>query len=132
MSGIVDTKGVCGSQKTVGININTEAGINVNLNAGKVNEAPTFEKDLFEQSWPLYSTCIAIGSNNAKPDGAVPLPVKPEQPRGVGDMPLFTAPSRPHFGAVTGTGASSGFWPRPTGNTTFLRMPHRRPTAIVV
>ncbi|KAF9692544.1 hypothetical protein EKO04_009649 [Ascochyta lentis] len=147
MSGVVDTVGVCGSQKTVGVNLGTDVGINVNLNAGKVNEAPTFEKDLFETVWPLYSTCVPVGPDNAKPTD-VPEPEPTEEPAepevtdepstetptteegpletGTGNMPMITgAPS-----LVTGTGTASSGWPMYTGNTTFLRMAQRRPTAL--
>ncbi|KZM25444.1 uncharacterized protein EKO05_0008127 [Ascochyta rabiei] len=138
MSGVVDTVGVCGSQKTVGVNLGTDVGINVNLNAGKVNEAPAFEKDLFETVWPLYSTCIPVGPDNAKPTD-VPEPEPTEEPStetpitgegpletGTGSMPMITgAPS-----LVTGTGTASSGWPMYTGNTTFLRMAQRRPTAL--
>ncbi|KAJ8117977.1 hypothetical protein OPT61_g959 [Boeremia exigua] len=79
MSGVVDSVGVCDSKKTVGVKLGTDVGINVNLNAGKVNEAPTFEKDLFETAWPLFSTCIPIGPDNAKPS-TTPEPEPTEEP----------------------------------------------------
>ncbi|KAF2113067.1 hypothetical protein BDV96DRAFT_150636 [Lophiotrema nucula] len=59
--------GICGTTKTMGVDFNTNVGIDVNLNAGEINKAPSFQKDLFQTSWPLYSTCIAFG-----PDGATP------------------------------------------------------------
>jgi hypothetical protein len=162
MSGVVDTVGVCDSQKTVGVQLGTDVGINVNLNAGKVNEAPSFEKDLFEKTWPLYSTCVPIGPDNAKPtetaesesteepepepteEPSEPIeepsePAVTEQPTteapttdegpvetGTGNMPMITgAPS-----LVTGTGTASAGWPVYTGNTTFLKLAQRRPTAL--
>lgn len=155
MAGVVDSVGVCDSQKTLGVKVGTEVGINVNLNAGKVNEAPDFQKDLYETAWPLYSSCIPVGPDNAKPSTtAEPEPsVEPEaepteeptEPEvteepstetptgeegpietGTGGMPMITgAPS-----LVTGTGTASGGWPMATGNTTFLRMAQRRPTAL--
>lgn len=147
MAGVVDTVGVCDSQKTIGVNLGTDVGINVNLNAGKVNEAPTFEKDIFETAWPLFSTCIPVGPDNAKPsDIAEPEPTEePADPEvteepstetlttdegpvetGTGYIPKFTdAP-----GLITGTGTASSGWPMYTGNTTLLRMAQRRPTAL--
>lgn len=155
MSGVVDTVGVCESQKTVGVQLGTDVGINVNLNAGKVNEAPAFEKDLFETTWPLFSTCVPVGPDNAKPTDIVepepteePEPEPTEEPAepevtdepsnetpttdggpletGTGNTPMVTgAPS-----LVTGTGTASSGWPMYTGNTTFLRMAQRRPTAL--
>lgn len=165
MSGIVDTIGVCDSKKTVGVQLGADVGINVNLNAGKVNEAPTFEKDLYETAWPLFSTCVPIGPDNAKPT-ETPEPEPTEEPEpepepteaaepeqteepaepeaseepstetptaeegpletGTGNMPIITgAPS-----LVTGTGTASGGWPMYTGNTTFLKLAQRRPTAL--
>lgn len=148
MTGVVDTVGVCGSQKTVGVQLGTDVGINVNLNAGKVNEAPTFEKDLYETTWPLFSTCVPVGPDNAKPT-EIPEPEPTEEPEpepevtdqpstetpttgegpvetGTGNMPMITgAPS-----LVTGTGTASSGWPMYTSNTTFLRLAQRRPTAL--
>lgn len=155
MSGVVDTVGVCDSKKTVGVQLGTDVGINVNLNAGKVNEAPSFEKDLFEKTWPLYSSCIPIGPDNAK-STEIPEPEPTREPEpepaeepseptvtdqptteapkydetpmetGIGSMPLVTsAPS-----LVTGTGTASSGWPMYTGNTTFLKLAQRRPTAL--
>ena len=155
MSGIVDSVGVCDSKKTVGVQLGTDVGINVNLNAGKVNEAPSFEKDLYETSWPLFSTCVPVGPDNAKPtETPEPEPTKEPEPEpteepsepevtdepstevptsaegpvetGTGNMPMMTgAPS-----LVTGTGTASAGWPMYTGNTTFLVMAKRRPTAL--
>ena len=155
MSGVVDTVGVCDSQKTVGVNLETDVGINVNLNAGKVNDAPTFEKDIYETTWPLFSTCVPVGPDNAKPtDVPEPEPTEeheaepteePAEPEvtdepstetptseegpletGTGSMPMITgAPS-----LITGTGTASSGWPMYTGNTTFLKMAQRRPTAL--
>lgn len=155
MSGVVDSVGVCGSQKTVGVNLGTDVGINVNLNAGKVNEAPSLEKDLYETAWPLYSTCVPVGPDNAKPtDAPQPEPTAESEAKstegpaesestdepstetsttgegpletGTGIMPMITgAPA-----LVTGTGTASSGWPMYTGNTTFLSMVQRRPTAL--
>ncbi|KAF2179485.1 hypothetical protein K469DRAFT_693993 [Zopfia rhizophila CBS 207.26] len=61
-----NTLGVCGTKKTKGVSLGAEVGINVNLNAGKVNEAPDFQKDLFETSWPLFSTCMGVGKDDAR------------------------------------------------------------------
>lgn len=155
MSGVVDTVGVCDSKKTVGVQLGTDVGINVNLNAGKVNEAPSFEKDLFEKTWPLYSTCVPIGPDNAKPtETPEPEPTKEPEPEpteepsepavteqpttetpmtdevpvetGTSSMPMVT--SAPNL--VTGTGTASSGWPVYTGNTTFLKLAQRRPTAL--
>ncbi|KAF1929850.1 uncharacterized protein M421DRAFT_4280 [Didymella exigua CBS 183.55] len=153
MTGIIDSVGVCNSQKTVGVQLGTDVGINVNLNAGKVNKAPSFEKDLFEKTWPLFSTCVPVGPDNAKPtETPEPEPIEEpnpaedlsepevtEQPSGAtptidrgpleigtGSMPMITG--GPHL--VTGTGTASSGWPMYTGNTTFLRMAQRRPTAL--
>ena len=147
MAGVVDTIGVCDSQKTVGVNLGTDVGINVNLNVGKVNEAPTFEKDIFETAWPLFSTCIPVGPDNAEPtDIFEPEPTEgpadpgvTEEPltetlitdegpveTGTGNVPKVT--SAP--GLITGTGTASSGWPMYTGNTTFLRMAQRRPTSL--
>ncbi|KAF3044728.1 hypothetical protein E8E12_009870 [Didymella heteroderae] len=114
MSGIVDTVGVCDSQKTVGVQLGTDVGINVNLNAGKVNEAPSFEKDLFEKTWPLYSTCIPIGPDNAKPT-ETPEPEPPKEPKPgpteepsepvVTEQPSNEAPKTDEGPMETGTGS---------------------------
>lgn len=162
MSGVVDSVGVCDSKKTAGVKLGTDVGINVNLNAGKVNEAPDFEKDLYETAWPLYSTCVPVGPDNAKPT-ETPEPDPTEEPEaeptaepeaeptdesaepemteepstetpttgegpietGTGSLMITGAPS-----LVTGTGTASSGWPMVTGNTTFLRMAQRRPTAL--
>ncbi|PSN65344.1 hypothetical protein BS50DRAFT_589756 [Corynespora cassiicola Philippines] len=79
MKGMYDDFGVCGTQKTLGVEINSDVGINVNLNAGKVDEAPDFQKDLFETSWPIFTTCIGVGDDNAKATD-VPEPEPTEQP----------------------------------------------------
>lgn len=135
MDGLVDTKnGVCESKKTVGVDLSTNVGINVNLNAGKVNEAPSFEKDIFETSWPLFSTCIGVGDDKpeptseptSKPTTEASTTDKGPIETGTGSMPMVTgAPS-----LVPGTGTASGGWPMQTGNTTLLRLAQRRPTAL--
>lgn len=155
MVGVVDTLGVCDSQKTIGVDLGTDVGINVNLNAGKANEAPTFEKDVFETAWQLFSTCIPLGPDNAKPTDIIepepteePEPEPTEKPAnpevtdepstetlktdegpvetGTGYVPKATGTP----GLITGTGTASSGWPMYTGNTTFLRMAQRRPTAL--
>ena len=147
MSGIVDSTGVCESQKTLGVQFDTSVGIDVNLNAGQVNESPDFEKELFNTNWPLFSTCIGIGDDNAKPTD-LPEPTATEDPEpteteppvetpestvgpietGAGTgMPMGTGTGVP---LITGTAAVSGGMPMATGNSTFLRMDKRRPTAL--
>lgn len=155
MSGLVDTVGVCDSKKTVGVSLGTDVGINVNLNAGKVNEAPSFEKDLFEKTWPLYSTCVPIGPDNAKPtETPEPEPTKEPEPEPTKEPSEPTATEQPttevsktdeaptETGSVsvpmvtsaptlvTGTGTASSGWPLYTGNTTLLKLAQRRPTAL--
>jgi hypothetical protein len=146
MSGVADDKGVCDSKKTAGVNLNTDVGINVNLNAGKVNEAPSFEKKLFETGWPLYSTCLPVGPD--KPT-ETPTPTPTETPitslgmigTGTGNMPMVTGAHSlvgtgtgymPMMTGAVGTGTASSGWPMQTGNTTFLRlrMAQRRPTQL--
>jgi hypothetical protein len=65
--------GVCGTEKTAGVQLDANVGININLNAGEVNEAPKFQKDLFETSWPLFSTCVGFGGDVAQ-TGVVSVP----------------------------------------------------------
>jgi hypothetical protein len=62
--------GVCGTQKTAGVELDASVGININLNAGEVDEAPKFKKDLFETSWPLFSTCVGFGGDVFNPTQA--------------------------------------------------------------
>ncbi|KAF2262572.1 hypothetical protein CC78DRAFT_618471 [Lojkania enalia] len=69
-----DSNGVCGTPKAFGVDLGANVGINVNLNAGEVDESPSFQKDLFQTSWPLFSTCLAFG-----PDVGAPTP-SPELP----------------------------------------------------
>jgi hypothetical protein len=57
--------GVCGTTSPFGVDLSADVGINVNLNAGEVDEAPKFKKDLFETKWNLFSTCIGIGGEGA-------------------------------------------------------------------
>jgi hypothetical protein len=123
----------------------------VNLNAGQVNESPDFEKELFNTNWPLFSTCIGVGDDNAKPTD-VPEPTATEEPEteptetepteteppvetpmstvgpietGV-SMPMGTGTGVP---LITGTGTVSGM-PMVTANSTFLHMEQRRPTPL--
>lgn len=61
-----DTKqGVCGTNKAVGIELNCEVGINVDLelDVGKIDGDPVFNKNLFATQWPLYSTCMGVGKD---------------------------------------------------------------------
>ncbi|KAF1958082.1 hypothetical protein CC80DRAFT_534543 [Byssothecium circinans] len=61
-----DTKaGVCNSKKAVGIEVNCETGISVDLemDVGKLDNDPVFEKNLFQTSWPLFKTCIGFGKD---------------------------------------------------------------------
>ncbi|KAH7132191.1 hypothetical protein B0J11DRAFT_577127 [Dendryphion nanum] len=86
----VDTLGVCGSKKTIGIDTSTNVGINVNLNAGKVNQAPDFRKDLYETEWPIFSTCLGLGPNNARPTSATSAKATKASSKKIGTTKLPT------------------------------------------
>jgi hypothetical protein len=60
-----DPAGVCGTMKTIGIDVDASVGIDVSLQAGRVNAVADFRKDLFTTAWPLFTTCLAIGADNA-------------------------------------------------------------------
>ena len=138
---------MCESQKTLGVQFDTSVGIDVNLNAGQVNESPDFEKELFNTNWPLFSTCIGIGDDNAKPTD-LPEPTATEEPEAEvteTEPPVETPESTVgpiETGAagiigtgtgvplITGTGTVSAGMPMATGNATFLHMDKRRPTAL--
>jgi hypothetical protein len=51
--------------KTVGMDIDTSVGIDVSLQAGRIDAVADFRKDLFTTSWPLFTTCMAVGDDNA-------------------------------------------------------------------
>jgi hypothetical protein len=129
MAGLTDSVGVCGTQKSKGVQVDASVGIDVNLNAGNVNEAPSFEKELFNTYWPLYSTCIGVGDDIVKPTEP-PTSVGPIQTGSTGTItrgPLVTGTG---IALVTGTGTISGGLPMMTGNSTVLRLAQRRPTAL--
>lgn len=49
--------------------VDADVGINVNLNMGKIDKSPDFQKDLFNTQWPLFTTCMGFG-----PDVQTPTP----------------------------------------------------------
>jgi hypothetical protein len=138
MAGVVDSVGVCDSKKTVGVKLDTNVGIEVNLNAGQIKQAPDFQKELFNTNWPLFSSCIGVGDDNAKPtdmpqstetEPPVETPMSTVGPIETGvSMPMGTGTGVTGTGMplITGTGTVSGM-PMATGNSTFLRMEQRTP-----
>ncbi|KAF2474937.1 uncharacterized protein BDR25DRAFT_340590 [Lindgomyces ingoldianus] len=152
----VNTAGVCGTQKTKGVNLGANVGINVNLNAGKVNQAPDYRKDLFETSWPLFTTCMGIGPDNVKTSTLKPTPTSTKDPVTSDSQPTVT--DVPTNSDPASTGSDSGI-PTATespvitsalplstgspgtisagtgfttigGNSTLLKMVRRQPTAL--
>ncbi|KAF2702901.1 hypothetical protein K504DRAFT_188279 [Pleomassaria siparia CBS 279.74] len=64
--GTKEPTGVCNSTKTVGIDLKASVGIDLSLQAGSVKGAAAASQSLFTTQWPLYTTCLAIGADNAK------------------------------------------------------------------
>jgi hypothetical protein len=61
-----DTKaGVCGSKKAVGVEVSCEAGINVDLemDVGKLDNNPVWDKNLYHTQWDLFKTCVGFGKD---------------------------------------------------------------------
>ncbi|KAF2004250.1 hypothetical protein P154DRAFT_587848 [Amniculicola lignicola CBS 123094] len=75
LTGMVNTQGVCpAKKKTIGIDFDTRVGIDVNLQAGEVNKAPAYKKDLLQTYWPLFSTCVAFGPDVPTTSTRPPIP----------------------------------------------------------
>lgn len=85
LSAQVNSEGVCGTQKTLGVEVDADVGINVNLNMGKINKSPDFQKDLFDTQWPLFSTCMGFG-----PDVQTPTPTPEPTPTETPEITLST------------------------------------------
>jgi hypothetical protein len=106
-----DALGVCNSTKTKGVEVDAKVGINVNLNAGEVNEAPTFQKDLFDTAWPLFSTCMPVGKEEAKTSEPVAVPTEVPESTARGEPPVETS-------VPTGEEPSETVDPAPTSEET--------------
>lgn len=156
----VNSEGVCGTQKTLGVEIDAGVGIDVNLNMGQVDKSPDFQKDLFNTRWPLFSTCMGFG-----PDVQAPTPTPeptseptPEPtPTEVPEPTLTPEPSEmsvsmetgglstpdaqhPTMVITTGPPLATGTGVAGTGtisggfsytaNSTFIKMAKRKPTMV--
>ncbi|KAF2737804.1 hypothetical protein EJ04DRAFT_561229 [Polyplosphaeria fusca] len=102
-----DSGGVCDTEKVLGIDFDADVGINVNLNAGEIDKAPSFQKDLFSTEWPLYSTCIAFGGNAAQASTSAHVAMATV----TSDLPLPTDPAA--FQSFIATSS----WAVPTNHT---------------
>ncbi|ORX97005.1 hypothetical protein BCR34DRAFT_173578 [Clohesyomyces aquaticus] len=143
--------GVCGSQKTKGVTLGASVGIDVNLNAGEVNKAPTFQKDLYNTAWPLFSTCIGVGADDVKTN--TPPAVTTEAPASATNVPTITTDSVittpasetpvatdspvitsaiPLSTGIPGTISAGTGYQTIGGNSTLLKMVRRKPTAMHV
>jgi hypothetical protein len=92
-----------------------------------VNEAPAFKKDLFNTSWQLLTTCMPVGTATTTAIQTPESTIAEEPTPTITDAPLMTGVPTGMIG--TGTGSASGF-PMTAGNSTFLRMAKRKPTAL--
>ena len=68
---MVNTGGVCGTQKTIGVNLGASSGVDLSVQVAKTGQEanPLWEKSLFNQDWPLFQKCYAFGASNAQPGG---------------------------------------------------------------
>ncbi|KAJ4300924.1 hypothetical protein N0V90_003013 [Kalmusia sp. IMI 367209] len=148
-----DSQGVCGTQKTLGVEVDAGVGINVHLDMGKVDKSPDFSTDLFDTRWPLFSTCMGFG-----PDVQTPIPTSTPEPTPTGEpepttptlvespistdagglstpgterptMVITTGPPLATGTGVVGTGTISGGFPN-AANSTFIKMAKRKPTVV--
>ncbi|KAF1965795.1 hypothetical protein BU23DRAFT_574625 [Bimuria novae-zelandiae CBS 107.79] len=152
LSAQVNSEGVCGTQKTLGVEVDAGVGINVNLNMGQIDKSPDFQKDLFDTRWPLFSTCMGFG-----PDVQTPTPTPEATPTEEPDstltaeptdapvstdagglstpgtehptMVITTGPPLATSTGMVGTGTVSGGFPN-TANSTFIKMARRKPTVV--
>lgn len=90
------TSGVCGTEKTVGVDVDASAGVDLSVQVATAgNEAnPLWEQTLFEQSWPLFSKCFPFGPNNAV-SGATPQPKPPKKQKTKQPQPKTKKPIKP-------------------------------------
>ncbi|KAF2876394.1 hypothetical protein BDV95DRAFT_602381 [Massariosphaeria phaeospora] len=112
ISAKTSSSGVCDGNKIVGVEAKAEVGLNVNLNAGKINEAPMFEQVLYDTAWPLFSTCMGLGSKEVEtklPDSPLP-PVRTTKSNTSDNSP-------PTSKAASGTPAPTSNSPVPSTNT---------------
>ncbi|KAF2735733.1 hypothetical protein EJ04DRAFT_575886 [Polyplosphaeria fusca] len=78
------TTGVCDTKKTLGVDIDANIGVELNVAAAtKGNEAsPFWSHELYSNEWPLFSKCFAFGPSNAQTGEAVdPNPAKTKKPK---------------------------------------------------
>ncbi|KXX79947.1 Proteoglycan 4 [Madurella mycetomatis] len=70
-SAMTNTAGVCGTKKTIGVNLAASAGVDLSVQVAKAGQEanPLWERTLLDKSWPLYSHCYAFGPNNAGKGG---------------------------------------------------------------
>jgi len=145
----VDSQGVCGTSKTLGVELDTGVGINVHLDLGQVDKSPDFQTDLFDTRWPLFSTCMGFGPDVQTPTPTPePTPEPTEEPTPTDEpseipsstdtvistpatdrptMVITTGPSIPTGTGLSGTGTLSGGF-SVTANSTLLRMARRKPS----
>lgn len=77
---MADSGGVCGTQRTLGVDVNADAGVDLSVQVATAgNEAnPLWEQQLLDNSWPLFEECFALGPKNAH-SGAPPMPKPPKK-----------------------------------------------------
>jgi hypothetical protein len=72
------------------VEVDADVGINVNLNMGKIDKSPDFQKDLFNTQWPLFTTCMGFGPDVQTPT-PVPEPTSIDQPEPIPtEIPIAT------------------------------------------
>ncbi|KAK3381016.1 hypothetical protein B0H63DRAFT_510951 [Podospora didyma] len=64
---IASTAGVCGSKKTVGVDLKASTGVDLSVQLAKTGgmATPLWEQSLFNKAWPLFSHCYPFGPENA-------------------------------------------------------------------
>ncbi|PVH95485.1 hypothetical protein DM02DRAFT_148680 [Periconia macrospinosa] len=107
-----DTKtGVCGGKKAVGVELNCEVGINVDLelDVGKIDGNPVWGQNLFHTKWPLFSTCMGIGKDIST-TSLPPVPTGPGKTKSNSDTPASTSakPTGSASGSAKPTASASG------------------------
>jgi hypothetical protein len=94
--------GACNTNQPFGIEITGDLGVDLEISASKVGEAPFFTAPLFQKSFPLFDVCLPFGDPISATSSAVP------QASSTPTQSLPPAASTPAASAV----------PTPVGNST--------------
>ncbi|KAF2008797.1 hypothetical protein BU24DRAFT_497701 [Aaosphaeria arxii CBS 175.79] len=63
---LTDDDGVCNTTKTLALQVTNKVGMNININAGKVNQMnPDHKKDVYQSMFPLFTSCVPFGPDKA-------------------------------------------------------------------